>query len=136
MTNQIIVAAGVLLAFASAASAQTKPTQAEIEQWNKNMNSSVIDSYPSKKATWQVENEQKVSTELPKQPIRYALGWWGRGFIEGAIYMIGGDKAEKKAAEFGLSVEVVAAHITTYCYSHQAETPFDAVQDLLLKVVK
>jgi len=31
---------------------------------------------------------------------------------------------------------VVAAHISTYWYGHQMDTPGDAVQDLLLKVLK
>ena len=56
--------------------------------------------------------------------------------MEGAVYMIGGDKAEKKAADFGLSVEVVRAHLKTYCYSHPTDTPLEGVQDLLLKVLK
>ena len=124
----------LLLAFTSFAGGQTKPTQVEINQWKKE-ESGILESSMCKKITWLLDSERGASTELTKQPIRYALGWWGRGFIEGAVYMIG-DKAQKKAGEFGLSVDVVAAHIASYCYDHQTETPFDAVQQLLLTVLK
>jgi hypothetical protein len=83
-----------------------------------------------------LDGERKLSQDVTHQPIRYALGWWGRGFVEGAVYMIGGDKPQKKADEFGLSVDVAAQHIATYCYYHQNEMPLDTVQDLLLKVLK
>jgi hypothetical protein len=123
----------LLLTFAPFVGAQTKPTQAQINQWKKEPG--ILESSVCKKITWLLDTERIPSTELTKQPIRYALGWWGRGFIEGAVYM-SGDKAQKKAEEFGLSVDVVAAHIATYCNDHQANTPFDAVQDLLRKVLK
>jgi hypothetical protein len=124
----------LLLASPSVVGAQTKPTQAEINEWKKE--AGMLESSGCKKITWLLESEQAVSTGSPRQqPIHYALGWWGRGFIEGAVYIIS-DKAQKRASEFGLSVDVVAAHIATYCYDHQTETPFDAVQQLLLKVLK
>lgn len=63
------------------------------------------------------------------------MGWWGRGYIEGAVFVMG-DDALKKADKFGLSVDVVAAHIAAYCYEHPTETTFDAVQHLLVKVLK
>ena len=47
-----------------------------------------------------------------------------------------GDDVLKKADKFGLSVDVVAAHIATHCYEHPTETAFDAVQHLLVKVPK
>jgi hypothetical protein len=43
---------------------------------------------------------------------------------------------EEAAGDSGLSAEVVATHIVTYCYGHQTETPVDAVQDLLSSVLK
>jgi hypothetical protein len=124
----------LVLAFASFVGAQTKPTQAEINQWKKESN--ILESSVCKKIIWLLDDERTASAELPKQPIRHALGWWGRGFIEGAVYMIDDDKAQKKAGEFGLSVDVVAAHVAAYCYEHQTETPLDAVHQLLLKVLK
>ena len=136
MRKQILVASVFVLGLASAVGAQTKPTQAEIDQWKKETGTQILEGSVCKKITWLLESERNVSGDLTKQPIRYALGWWGRGFIEGAVYMIPGDQAQKKAAEFGLSVEVVAAHIAAYCYDHEKERPFDALQDLLLKVLK
>jgi hypothetical protein len=136
MMNQIAAAVVFVVAFASWSGAQiTNPTQAEKDAWAKDPNTKILESSPCKQITWLLEGERKESSELPKQPIRYALGWWGRGFVEGGVYMVPGDKAVKAAADFGLSVEVVAAHISTYCYSHETETPFDAIQNLLLKVM-
>jgi hypothetical protein len=126
-----VVAVVVVLALASFVDAQTKPTQAERDQWTKESNN-ILESSSCKKITWLLEGERKVSAELP---IHHALGWWGRGFIEGAVIIMGNAKVEKKANDFGLSVDVVAAHIATYCYGHQTETPFDAVQNLLLTVL-
>lgn len=40
------------------------------------------------------------------------------------------DDALKKVDEFGLSVDVVAAHIASYCYNHPTETASEAVQGL------
>ena len=122
-----------MLAAASEITAQTKPTQAELDQWAKDPDSQVLETSTCKKVTWLLEAEKdRPNTQ---RPIRYALAWWGRGFIEGAVYMIG-EKAQKAASRFGLSADVVAAHISTYCYAHQTEAPFEAVQDLLLKVLK
>ena len=123
-------AVSLFLAIVPCASAQTKPTKAELDAWEKDPNAKVLEASPCKKITWLVESEQHQSPGLTHQPIGYALGWWGRGFIEGAVYMIGGEKAEKKASEFGLSVDVVQAHLKGYCYTHPTETPFDAIQDL------
>jgi hypothetical protein len=130
--KRMMAAFPVLLTFAPFVGAQTKPTQAEITQWKKVPG--ILESSVCKKITWLLDSERVASTELTKQPIRYALGWWGRGFIEGAV--MSDEKAQKKASDFGLRVDVVAAHIATYCYDHQADTPIDAVQDLLLKVLK
>lgn len=101
----------LLLAFASFVSAQAKPTQAQIDQWKNDGKS--LESSACKKITWMLQNEKTASADLPKQPIRNVLGWWGRGFIEGAAFMIG-DDAIKKVDEFGLSVDVVGAHIASY----------------------
>src|SRR5262245_25172883 len=126
-TKQIIVTAGILFALASAAGAQTRPSiQAEVEQILKE--NRPMESSPC-----------RIVLEVAKgrQDIRQGLGWWGRGFIEGFIY--GTDtngELEKKASEFGISVHVVTAHIEAYCTDNPTKTPFDAVQDLLLKVLK
>lgn len=116
----------------SVAATQTKPTPQEFAQWEKDTNNGILETTVCKKITWLLESERGTA----KDPIHSALGWWGRGFISGAVYMIGGEKADKKAGDFGLSVDVVAAHIATYCYAHDTGTPFDAIQDLLLKVLK
>ena len=131
--KMMMTAFPLLLTFAPFVGAQTKPTQAEINQWKKEPD--ILESSVCKKINWLLDSERMTSPQLTKQPIRYALGWWGRGFIEGAVY-ISGEKAQKKAEDFGLSVDVVASHIATYCYDHQADTPFDAVQESLLKVLK
>jgi hypothetical protein len=124
----------LLLAFASFVGAQTKPTQAEIDQWKKEPN--ILESSACKKITWLLEAERTASAEvLPKQGIRNVMGWWGRGYIEGAVFVMG-DDALKKADKFGLSVDVVAAHIAAYCYEHPTGTAFDAVQHLLVKALK
>jgi hypothetical protein len=134
MTNQLTIAFAIAVASGSAIAAQTKPTQAEIDAWKKDP-APILESSPCKKITWLLESEGAATTELPRRSIRYALGWWGRGFVEGAVYILG-DKAATSANDFGLSVEVVSAHIATYCYDHQTETPADAIQHLLLKVLK
>lgn len=55
----------LLLAFASFVSAQTKPTQAEIDQWKKEPN--ILESSACKKITWLLEAERTASAEvLPK----------------------------------------------------------------------
>lgn len=115
-----------MLAFASAAAGQTRPTQMELDQWKKEPQ--ILESSACKKLTWLLEND-------PDQKVRQGLGWWGRGFIEGAVFVMG-NKAQKSASEFGLSVDVIAAHITAYCYQHPTETAFEAAQQLLLKVLK
>jgi len=125
------LAFALMLAFASFAAGQTKPTQAEIDQWKKEPQ--VLESSVCKKVTWLLENERDASPEV--QTVRHALGWWGRGFIEGAVFIMG-DKAQKRASEFGLSIEVVAAHISAYCYQHPLETASDATQQLLVRVLK
>src|ERR1700687_4587649 len=122
--KQMTAALVFTLALTPLVGAQTKPTQTEIDQWTKDTNPQVLESEPCKKIAWLLDSERNVSADLVHQPIHYALGWWGRGFVEGAVYMIGG-AAPKKANEFGLSVEVVVAHIATYCYAHDTETPFD-----------
>jgi hypothetical protein len=131
--KEITGTAVLLLGFASFGGAQTRPTQAEIDRWKKEPN--ILESSECKKITWLLENERTASSERPKQLLRNILGWWGRGFIEGAVLGMGG-KAQGAANDFGLSVDVVAGHIATYCYQNPTKTPFDAVQQLLLKVVK
>ncbi len=123
----------IVLCFAQAVTAQTEPTQAEKDAWAKDPKAQILESSPCKKVTWLTESEAKLPAA--EKGIHTALGWYGRGFIEGATYMIG-DKALKAAGDFGLSVDVVAAHITTYCYGNPNGTPADAVQDLLLKVLQ
>jgi hypothetical protein len=131
----------LLLATAWFVTAQTKPTQAEIDQWQKAPGT--LESTKCKMVTLLLDSEKngellvlKSAELVSQQPWHYALGWWGKGFIEGAIFMIHSEKAEKRASDFGLSVEVVAAHIATYCYDHPNETPLDAVENLLAKVLK
>ncbi len=113
---------------------QTTPTPSELAQW-KDPSSQILESSPCKKITWLLEAEKKSGD----QGMHHALGWWGRGYVEGAVYMIdgeAGDAARKRVQEFGLSVDVVTAHITTYCYAHPTDTPMEAVQALLLKAMK
>ena len=127
----------LIILWATSASAQTKPTPAEQEAWANNPRAGVLESAPCKQVTWLLEGEEKLPGDSStKQPVRHALGWWGRGFIEGATYMVPGEKATKAATEFGLSVDVVASHISTYCYGHQTETPYAAIQSLLLTILK
>ena len=73
------------------ANAQTKPTQVEIDAWQRDSNAQVLEWSPCKKITWLIESENKVEPNPNKRPVQYALGWWARGFVEGAVYMIGGD---------------------------------------------
>jgi hypothetical protein len=77
--------------------------------------------------------------ERAQQKIHLALGWWGRGFIEGAAYTMdlpNNDKAMKKVTEFGLTVDVVTAHLDAYCRTNPDHTPFEGVQELLLTALK
>ena len=130
---QITLVSGILLAFVSPAAAQTKPTQAEIEQWKKDTRPLL--SSPCKKVIWVLEREQKAFSTRQRAN-RLGLGWWGRGFIEGVLYINGTNEMRKKAEDFGVSAELVAAYISTYCSDHPTETPFDAVQHLLIEVLK
>lgn len=133
-TNGVMtfVLAATMAHVTAAPQAQTiKPTPAELAEWDKDADAKVLETSPCRKVLWLLESDTSA-----KNPIHNALGWWGRGFIEGAVYMIPGGKAEKAAADFGLSVDVVASHIQTYCYSHQTEHPAEAIQELLLKVLK
>lgn len=80
----------LLLVFASFVSAQTKPTQAKINQWKKEPN--ILESSACKKITWLLEAERTASAGvLPKQGIRSVMGRWGRGYIEGAVFVMGDD---------------------------------------------
>src|ERR1017187_1939691 len=86
------------LAAPSTVGAQTKPTQAERKEWSEG--SPVLETSSCKKITWLLESERGVSTTPPgQQPMRHMLGWWGRGFIEGAVSILG-EKAQTKATEF------------------------------------
>ena len=107
------------------------PTQAEIDQWKKEPAAQILETSPCKKITWLLISERKGTTH----EIHDSLGWWGRGWIEGAAYVLG-DVANKKANDFGLSVDVVAAHLQTYCAARPTETPYAGIQDLMLKVLK
>ena len=138
--TKYLTTVGLVLLCATSASAQTKRTPAEQEAWANNPQAGVLESSPCKQVTWLLEGEENLAGDpLTKQPVRHALGWWGRGFIEGAVYMVPGEKGEKvtkAATDFGLSVDVVASHISTYCYGHQTETPYAAIQGLLLTILK
>jgi len=81
-----------------------------------------------------LEHEESTSA---KRDLRNILGWWGRGYVEGAISwqeVVDDEKMRKAANDFGLTVDTVAAHLTGYCYKHQEKTPVDAVQNLTLKI--
>ena len=99
---RIIFAVLLFLLVSSPVLAQTKPTQAERDKWTRDVNARILESAPCKEVTWLLEQEKQPSITFP--PIRYSLGWWDRGFIEGAVYMIPGDKAQEAAGDFGLSV--------------------------------
>jgi hypothetical protein len=75
----MMAAVVLVLGFASFASAQTRPTQVEIDQWKKEPG--ILRNVRVQEIAWLLESERTASAELPKQPIRYALGWWGRGFF-------------------------------------------------------
>lgn len=129
--KHMIGGAIIATACVSVSIAQTKPTPAEQEQWAQGPQ--ILESSPCKKITWLLEAEAKQPSA--NKSIRLALGWWGRGFIEGEVYIMG-EKAQKSVADFGLSVDVVAAHISSYCYDHPSETPVEAVAALTLKALK
>lgn len=118
---------------ASSAGAQTQPTQSQKDKWVKEAASALLEDMPCREVTWLLDGE----TQRPRSEQRFhdGLGWWGRGFVEGAVY-IAGEKAQKAALNFGLSVDVVGSHIAAYCRVHEAGTPFDAIENLLLKVLK
>jgi hypothetical protein len=134
MRMTIIVLVNLLLHM-SVAWAETPPTQEEIARWKKN--TQALETAPCKMVTWILENEPQKDGE---QKVHQSLGWWGRGFIEGAAYTIdlpGNEgKAMKAVVDFGLSVDIVAAHIAAYCRSNPTKTPIDGVQALLLKALK
>lgn len=113
---------------------QSKPTPAEIAEWKQSKEP--MESSKCRKIAWLLESESLTGRSFVNQPIRYGLGWWGRGFVEGALAFSDNEKAKQQAAEFGLSVEVVASHVSTYCVAHPDETPMEAMHTLLLKVVK
>jgi hypothetical protein len=117
-------------------SAQAKPTQAEIDAWEKDPNAQVLERSPCKKITSLLESERTRPEGPTNQPIHYALGSWGRGFIEGAILFLPNSEAlTKQVGEFGLSVDVTASHIASYCDANPTRTPFEAIQALLLKAI-
>ncbi len=76
-----------------------------------------------------------LTVALASATARFALGWWSRGFLEGALLSIDADAA-KKSDEFGLGVETAATRIVTYCDEHPTETPLEAVQYMLLDALK
>lgn len=111
----------------SASGGQPSPSAAERKAWSQQ----TLETSSCKRISGLLDGE----SHLGVQPIHDALGWWGRGFIEGATYFAGA-KAQKAAADFGLSADVVAAHVATYCVDHPSQTPEHAIQDLLTKVLK
>jgi len=117
----------------ASASAQTKPTPEDIQQWLNDPKEQVLESVPCKRLTWILASEAKLDES--QRQIHFALGWWARGFAEGATFLAN-EKAQNNLKHFGLSVVVAAAHIATYCATHETETPFDAVQDLVLKAIR
>jgi len=107
----------------------------EISKWQKNPQPLENTSCKLITSLLDKNRDNEASRDL-----HLSLGWWGRGFIEGAAYMIDPPgkepKASKKVSEFGLTVDVVAAHLEAYCRSNPNDTPVEAVQDLLLKALK
>lgn len=118
------------LGISERAYAQTKPTAEELKAWANDKSTLVLETTPCKELNWLLEKEQT------EKPIRIGLGWWGRGFIEGALYIINVPAIDKKAQDFGLTVDVVASHISAYCYTHEKETPYDAIQKLILQIMQ
>jgi len=86
---------------------------------------------PCQEITQLMENGDPVN----KKSFRFALGWWSRGFLEGALLSIDADAAQK-SDEFGLGVETAATRIVAYCNEHPTETPMEAVQYMLLDALK
>jgi hypothetical protein len=100
------------------AGAQTKPPDS-------------LELAPCQEITQLMENGDPVN----KKSFRFALGWWSRGFLEGALLSIDADAATK-SDEFGLGVETAATRIVAYCNEHPTETPMEAVQYMLLDALK
>ena len=100
------------------AGAQTKPPDS-------------LELAPCQEITQLMENGDPVN----KKSFRFALGWWSRGFLEGALLSIDADAAQK-SDEFGLGVETAATRIVAYCNEHPTETPMEAVQYMLLDALK
>jgi hypothetical protein len=117
-----------ILVFVMASNAQTK---SEMDARKQDLGP--LEATSCKEVTRLLNSERG---ELVERPIRFGLGWWGRGFVTGAVYILGTKRAEEKARAFGLSVEVVAAHLATYCHDHPTETPMAGVLDLLENVVR
>jgi len=129
------VAGFIALFFLSSLYAQNTPMPDEVSKWQKNPQP--LETTSCKIITWLLDKEADQDTSLRK--IHLALGWWGRGFVEGAAYTIDlpdQTKAMKKVTEFGLTVDVVTAHLAAYCRSNPGDTPIDGVQQLLLKALK
>ncbi len=112
------------VAFASVAGAQA-PAGAQTKP------PASLELAPCQEITQLMENGDPVN----KKSFRFALGWWSRGFLEGALLSIDADAA-KKSDEFGLGVETAATRIVTYCDEHPTETPLEAVQYMLLDALK
>jgi hypothetical protein len=138
MRRTAIAAFVVFLFQVSPVTAQTAPSQEEIDKWK--TEAPVLETSPCKMVTWLLED--KRIAEATRERYRESLAWWGRGFLEGAAYMIGAPgrrsemKAWKKVVDFGLTTDVVAAHLSSYCHQHPTDRPIDAIQDLLLKALK
>lgn len=135
MRRTLVALVSVFL-LVSTASAQSAATTDEAAKWQKSPQP--LENTSCKIVTWLLDNEQ--DKEHAAQKIHLTLGWWGRGFVEGAAYAIdlpgNQNKAMKHVTAFGLTVDVVTAHLDAYCRANPSDTPLEGVQELLLKALK
>jgi hypothetical protein len=74
--------------------------------------------------------------------LRANLGWWGRGYILGALSafetanQLPEGRLLRQAEQFNLSAETAAAHIGAYCTAHPSDTPFEAIAALLFEILR
>jgi hypothetical protein len=130
------LAVALTLSMVAPLSTQATSTQAEVDARDDDPNAQSLERLPCNKITWLLESERTRPGGPTNQPIHYALGSWGRGFIEGAILFLPNSEAlAKQVGEFGLTVDVTAVHIASYCEANPTRTPFDAIQALLLKAL-
>ena len=100
----------------AAAGSHESPRPLNWKRWKNEPAAKVMETSPCRKITWMLESD-----ESDKNPIRIALGGGDVDSSKARWHMVPGDKASKAASDFGLSVDVVAAHIKTYCYSHEQD---------------